>query len=82
MTRVVATPAPGTPLELAARLDDFAHQVLARLAQFGADESEVPAIRRIYPADIEQADGGLPAYPLQPAGQSRNAWETKPARMR
>jgi tryptophan 2,3-dioxygenase len=56
---VVADPPAGSPLEQPAQLDDLAHQVLARLARFGAGGSEVPAIRRIYPADVEQAAEGF-----------------------
>lgn len=56
---VVAAPPPASPLELAARLDASAHQVLTRLAQFGADESEVPAIHMIHPSDVEQATEGF-----------------------
>jgi tryptophan 2,3-dioxygenase len=55
----VAAPPPDSPLSLAARLDDYAHEVLARLAQFGADEAEAPAIRLIQPADVEQAAQGF-----------------------
>jgi len=55
----VAAPAPDSPLSLAARLDDYAHEVLSRLAQFGADEAEAPGIRPIQPADIEQATEGF-----------------------
>jgi tryptophan 2,3-dioxygenase len=45
----VAAPPPASPLSLAARLDDHAHDVLSRLAQFGAHESGAPAIRPIQP---------------------------------
>jgi tryptophan 2,3-dioxygenase len=55
----VAAPEVDSPLELAGRLDDTAHRVLARLAIFGAGESEVPAISLIRPTDVEQATDGF-----------------------
>jgi len=55
----IAAPPPESPLSLAAQLDDCAHAVLSRLAQFGTDEAGAPAIRPIQPADVEQAVQGF-----------------------
>lgn len=49
----IAAPSPGSPFHLAARLDDLAHRVLARLSPPGG--ASAPEVSAISPAQVEQA---------------------------
>lgn len=55
----IADPAPGSPLSLAAGLDDCAHRVLDRLARLGATETSVPGIPSISQNEVEAAIKGF-----------------------
>ena len=50
-----ASPPPDHPSAYAARLDDIAHALLARLPQLGADAPRPPSVRRIHAEDVDRA---------------------------
>jgi tryptophan 2,3-dioxygenase len=52
-----ATPPPGHPAALAARLDGLAHGVLAALPRLGSDLPPPPAVRTVHAEEVDRAVG-------------------------